>query len=654
MNNAIIPQIPPSKGAWSWNSGVAITAGGAVSVIPMPGGGWVNDATHPDIMANGPMLTNGGVTPTATFNSIGSHCTSRNPRSAVGVTADNRLILVVVDGRTEDAAGMTCQELADLMLALGCPDSINMDGGGSTTLWGRGQLYNGVLNFPSDNGAYDHLGERACSNAVAVVAPTTAPLALDARITGITYSGMMTGGTSQTVTITYQNVGTQSWSSANTHLLTSRPDNRASDFRTTASWISDHEPAALSPATVAAGASGSFTFVVTAPQVPGTAIFDEYFNLVRDGVGRFGPANNEARMKFAVSPPSSGQGDSFLVESRLGGQNYAWYSDSGMADTSVNCTATSATATIGMRYGSTYRSVAGAKSATWAPQFPASGYYRVYVAWGSGSNRRNPITYRVNHAAGTEHLPARPVIRGQHLVPARRGHLPVRHRRRGHRPDDQREHRRQRQHVRRPRHVRVRRAPLVTESSATGCSTDARGAAAMTRRREFPLHQLRAIHRQGHAFNRIQDRRVGEETASAHPQFHEGACLSRGVTILPRVRPVVAALSSPRSRRRAYAQCPMCGALNATGSLAVSDEETGPVRRRSKKCCTFPREYLEPRFRKRLGTGSTADLSSPLAMVKPDITNMQFPDESFDAVYCSHVLDRVQDDRRAMRSASAC
>lgn len=402
VNNTVIPQKPPSKGAWSWNSAITVTASGAASIIPMPAGGWVNDVTHPDIMANGPMLTNAGTVPTATFNSIGSHCTSRNPRTAFGVTADNRLILVAVDGRTDDAAGMTCQELADLMLALGCPDSISMDGGGSTTLWGRGQLYNGVLNYPSDNGAYDHLGERACSNAVAVVAPTTSPLQLDGRITAISYSGTMTAGTSQTVTITYQNIGSQSWSSADTRLVTSRPENHASDLYTTGSWVSPSAPAPLAPSTVANGASGSFSFVITAPQVPSTTIFAENFQLVRDGTGRFGPANNEARLKIAVNPPSSGTGATFLVESRLGGQNYAWYSDSGMADTSSNCTATSATPTIGMRYGSTYRSVAGAKAATWGPLFPASGFYRVYVAWGAGSNRKNPITYRVNHAAGTD------------------------------------------------------------------------------------------------------------------------------------------------------------------------------------------------------------------------------------------------------------
>lgn len=45
----------------------------------------------------------------------------------------------------------------------------------------------------------------------------------------------------------------------------------------------------------------------------------------------------------------------------------------------------------------------------------------------------------------------------------------------------------------------------------------------------------------------------------------------------------------------------------------------------------------------------SADLMSPRAMVKMDITDIQYPDASFDVVYCSHVLEHVSDDRQAMR-----
>jgi SAM-dependent methyltransferase len=63
-----------------------------------------------------------------------------------------------------------------------------------------------------------------------------------------------------------------------------------------------------------------------------------------------------------------------------------------------------------------------------------------------------------------------------------------------------------------------------------------------------------------------------------------------------------------------------------------------------------PEACFEPLFRKRLGAGYiSADLLNPRAKVKMDVTNVEYPDEFFDVIYCSHVLEHVPDDRRAMR-----
>jgi Phosphodiester glycosidase len=66
----------------------------------------------------------------------------RHPRSAIGFS-DHDLYLVCCDGRRSDVdAGLTLDELAAFMLALGCREAMNLDGGGSTTLVHRGHLLN--------------------------------------------------------------------------------------------------------------------------------------------------------------------------------------------------------------------------------------------------------------------------------------------------------------------------------------------------------------------------------------------------------------------------------------------------------------------------------------------------------------------------------
>lgn len=72
-----------------------------------------------------------------------SHATSRNPRTAIGRTADGRGMLVTVDGRQSAwSVGLTVRELADTMIALGAVDAVNLDGGGSTMMTVGGRVHN--------------------------------------------------------------------------------------------------------------------------------------------------------------------------------------------------------------------------------------------------------------------------------------------------------------------------------------------------------------------------------------------------------------------------------------------------------------------------------------------------------------------------------
>ena len=115
----------------------------------------------PNIMTAGPMLiSHNQAVPQRQDRTF---VTQRHNRTALGRRADGTVILLAVDGRTKQSAGMTLPELATTLHYLGCVQAINLDGGGSTTLWTR---QHGIVNHPSDNGRFDRNGERPVSNCI--------------------------------------------------------------------------------------------------------------------------------------------------------------------------------------------------------------------------------------------------------------------------------------------------------------------------------------------------------------------------------------------------------------------------------------------------------------------------------------------------------
>jgi hypothetical protein len=79
--------------------------------------------------------------------------TNLHPRTAIGYSKNGKfLYIVVVDGRQPlYSEGITLPELADLMVALGAHDAMNLDGGGSSTLVIRGADGKPrILNSPID------------------------------------------------------------------------------------------------------------------------------------------------------------------------------------------------------------------------------------------------------------------------------------------------------------------------------------------------------------------------------------------------------------------------------------------------------------------------------------------------------------------------
>jgi len=120
-------------------------------------------------VAGGPhLIGNGQIRSLTAWREEGfseTHLTGRQPRTAIGQTADGTVLLVTIDGRQPGwSNGVNLRELAQILLDLGALDAINLDGGGSTVMTSNAD----IVNRPSET-------RRSVANGLFVYAPLPNP-----------------------------------------------------------------------------------------------------------------------------------------------------------------------------------------------------------------------------------------------------------------------------------------------------------------------------------------------------------------------------------------------------------------------------------------------------------------------------------------------
>jgi len=139
----------PFAAPWDENRACVHVRGGTASIAPRDE---LPAQPRGDLLQAGPLLVRDGVPVfrreddregfRAGMAQFDSDITDgRYPRAALGL-ADGHMFAVACDGRGRFDTGLTLEELAALMAALGCSTALNLDGGGSTSLVSGGRLRN--------------------------------------------------------------------------------------------------------------------------------------------------------------------------------------------------------------------------------------------------------------------------------------------------------------------------------------------------------------------------------------------------------------------------------------------------------------------------------------------------------------------------------
>lgn len=121
---------------------------------------------YDDILVSGPLLIFQNVIENLENTSF---VYSKHPRSAIAINQKGNILFVVFDGRhLNNADGVNLYELAHFLKLIGAKEALNLDGGGSSTLYIKDFGKNGIVNMPSDNKIFDHEGERNVASIIFV------------------------------------------------------------------------------------------------------------------------------------------------------------------------------------------------------------------------------------------------------------------------------------------------------------------------------------------------------------------------------------------------------------------------------------------------------------------------------------------------------
>lgn len=119
-------------------------------------GVWNTLSFGPSLLNNGAVID--GIDEVEVDTNFGNHSIQgSHPRTGIGVVGDNNVLAVVVDGRSDESAGMTIPEFAQLLADLGCKTAYNIDGGGSSEMLFDGDLVNNPLGRGEERATSDIL-----------------------------------------------------------------------------------------------------------------------------------------------------------------------------------------------------------------------------------------------------------------------------------------------------------------------------------------------------------------------------------------------------------------------------------------------------------------------------------------------------------------